>query len=334
MTSEPWIDRLRVWAALAVIALHVSGFSFRAYAGTWSGRWLDGNFWNSGTRWAVPVYVVLSGYLLLRPERREGAAAFWRRRAARVGIPLLFWATAYALYHGERTAAGLARTVLVRLDASYHLWFLYMLVVLYAAAPLVRWLLDRLAPPARLALCATCFALTLRLPDLPTLFPVAILPRWLELAAPYAGYFVLGGVWSRRPAGRRVLLPALVAAAAFVVTVGGTAALVLSRGEVGAGRVLQDAASPNVIALALALCLAARNAGERFPGRRLEHLAPAVLGVYLIHPLLIDALWAVGLPLERFPPPLGVPLLSAVVAALSFAAALALRRLPLLRRTV
>ena len=82
--SLPWIHRLRVWAALAVIALHVSGAAFRAYPGAPTFRWLDANLWNSGTRWAVPVYVILSGYLLLAPEQPPGALRFWRRRASRI----------------------------------------------------------------------------------------------------------------------------------------------------------------------------------------------------------------------------------------------------------
>ena len=89
-----------------------------------------------------------------------------------------------------------------------------------------------------------------------------------------------------------------------------------------------------MIALAWSLCALARGAGERFPAARLDPMAPAVFGVYLVHPLWIEGLWRAGLRLERIPAPLGIPLLTACVALLSFATVAGLRRLPLLRRTV
>jgi len=275
---------------------------------------------------------VLSGYLLLSPHRREGALLFWRRRASRIAIPLLFWGTAYALWNGVRTLPGLLHAVLGA-DASYHLWFLYMLAVLYAVTPLLRVALERLPLPWRVALCAACFAVTLHVPGVPPLLQVEVLPRWLELAAPYFGYFLLGGLLSRQKPGHRVAMPFLLVALSLVVTVVGTACLVGLRHST-ASRAFQDAASPNVIALASSLCVLARNAQGRFPGAKLQGLAPAVLGVYLVHPLFIDLMWAVGWPVERLPALLGVPLLSAVVALLSLLTVLLLRRTPLLQRTV
>jgi surface polysaccharide O-acyltransferase-like enzyme len=333
LTSQAWIERLRVWAALAVIVLHVSGFPFRAYVGTPTPCWLLANFWNSGTRWAVPAYVVLSGYLLLHPPRRESPLGFWRRRAARIGVPLLFWGALYALWNGARTLPEVMQAVLVRANAGYHLWFLYMLAVLYAATPLLRALLSRLGPKAAAAACAACFLVTLHVPGVPPLLRAESLPRWLELAAPYPGYFLLGGLLRRQGPGTRMLVPALAAAASLAVTVGGMALLARHHGSL-ASRAFQDAASPNVIVMAWSLCVLARNSGDHFPGARLQRFAPAVLGVYLVHPLVLGLLWKAGLSVEFFPCWFAVPAMSACVAILSLAIALALRRLPLLRRTV
>jgi surface polysaccharide O-acyltransferase-like enzyme len=332
--SVPWIDRLRVWGAFAVIALHVSGATFRAYAGAPTFRWLDACLWNSATRWAVPVYVLLSGYLLLAPERAEGAIAFWRRRASRIAVPLLFWGVLYALVHGARTPGELVRRVLVRADAAYHLWFLYMLAVLYLLAPALAAALRRLPPAGRVALCAACLAVTLHVPGRAPLLPPHALPRWLDLAAPYVGYFLLGALLRRQTGTPRLALPLLAAVAGLAAAVLGTAAVVVSKGTFAGGRAFQDAASPHVIVLAWSLCLLARGWGERFPGPRLQRLAPAVLGVYLVHPLWIEGLWRVGVRVDRIPAPLSIPLVTAGVAALSFASVAAMRRVPLLRRTV
>ncbi len=333
MKPERWIDRLRVWGALAVIALHASGPVFRSYPGTPTGRWLLANLWNSGTRWAVPVYLLLSGYLLLGEGRGEPALAFWRRRAARIGLPRLFWGAAYAVWYGARTFPEVARAVLVRADAGYHLWFLYAVAVLYAAAPLLRLLLERLPPPGAVAACVAAFLPFLRIPGMRPLVPVEELPRWLELGLPFLGYFLLGALLRRGRAEGPVLPPLLLAAASLGAVVGGTALSTIRQGSVGF-RALQDPLSPAVIALSASLCLLARRAGSRFPGRSLDRWAPAVLGVYLVHPMVIELLAMAGVSLERFPWWLEVPALTACAAAVSLALVLAMRQVPLLRRVV
>lgn len=337
-TTLAWLDRLRVWSAAAVVLLHVSGFPFRALKGGPDVAWWWGNVWNSSTRWAVPVYVVISGFLLLGPERREGAIEFWRRRIVRIGIPLVAWGVFYAswgawLESRPRSVSGVLRSVAIRGDAYYHLWFLYMLLALYLVAPALRAVLRQLGPAGKIALCVTCFAATLRVPGVPRL-PWAWLPGWLEFAPPYVGYFVLGGILTREPRARRPLLCGALAVLAGAVTVLGTAWLALRSGSATASRDFQDAASPGVVLLAASVFLLARDLGARLFGPVLDGLARSVLGVYLIHPLVIDLVWAAGLRVERFPAAFGVPLVAALVLAVSFELVRAIEEVPFLRRVV
>lgn len=312
--------------------LHVSGAPFRAYPGRPTAGWLLANCFNSGTRWAVPVYLLLSGYLLLGSGRKESALDFWRRRAARIALPLLFWGTVYALWNGARSLSEVADRVLVRANAGYHLWFLYAMVVLYALAPLLRALLARLRTLEAIALCTAAFVPFLHLPGVHRLVHSVPTP-WLALGLPFVGYFLLGGLLRRARAEGRLLPPLLAAAASLAVVVGGTALATVRQGGLG-GRAFQDPLNPAVIALSFSLCLLARRAGDRFPGGRLERLAPAVLGVYLLHPLVLDLLAMAGVSHARFPWWLGVPVLSALTTAVSLAAVLGMLRVPLLRRVV
>ncbi|HEX5044149.1 MAG TPA: acyltransferase family protein [Candidatus Polarisedimenticolaceae bacterium] len=333
MRPEPWIDRLRVWGALAVIALHVSGPAFRGYPGRPTARWLAANLWNSGTRWAVPVYLLLSGYLLLGRGRNEAPVAFWRRRSVRIGAPLLFWGAAYAVWYGARTVPEVVRAVLVRADAGYHLWFLYALAVLSLGAPVLARMLEKLSPAAAITVCALAFAPFLRIPGVPPLVRAEDLPRWLELGLPFFGYFLLGALLCRQRAQGPMLLPLLLVLLALAAVVGGTAWSTIRQGAVG-HRALQDPLSPGVVLLSASLCVLARRAGDGFPLRGLERWAPAVLGVYLVHPMVLEVLAMAGVSLERFPWWLEVPALTACVAALSLAVVLGMRRMPVLRRVV
>ena len=79
---------------------------------------------------------------------------------------------------------------------------------------------------------------------------------------------------------------------------------------------------------------APRPAGDRCPGKFLQRWAPAALGVYLVHPMVLELLAMAGVSLERFPWWLEVPAVTACAAVVSLAAVLALRQVPLLRRVV
>jgi surface polysaccharide O-acyltransferase-like enzyme len=117
------------------------------------------------------------------------------------------------------------------------------------------------------------------------------------------------------------------------VVVGGTALSTIRQGSVG-HRALQDPLSPAVVLLSASLCVLARRAGDRFPVGGMERWAPAVLGVYLVHPMVLELLAMAGVSPELFPWWLEVSALTACAAAVSGGVVLAMRRVPLLRRVV
>jgi peptidoglycan/LPS O-acetylase OafA/YrhL len=138
-----WLDALRGLAVFCVVVGHsrVSRIilgSVPATRATWLLSWLCLPHVQLG----VPLFTVISGYLLMGPGRREGALAFWRKRAWRILPALLVWQTVYALLmtgHPFRNPRG-----------PMHLWFLWSLMALYAVTPLLRLLVARV--PARLML--------------------------------------------------------------------------------------------------------------------------------------------------------------------------------------
>ena len=153
------LDAARWLAAVAVVMLHGAATVVSDPAAYGSGAWLAANLYDSAARWCVPVFVMISGALLLDPERPQDARRFYSRRVARICAPLLFWTLFYLLW---RTALDWIDDG--RLDLSfwprklahgepyYHLWYLYMIVGLYLFAPLVRALAARSSRQAR-ALC-------------------------------------------------------------------------------------------------------------------------------------------------------------------------------------
>ena len=95
--KRPWdgsLDVLRTGAAVLVVLLHCSG-SLRPLA-EFGPEWWGTALLQAFTRSAVPLFVMISGALLIGPET-ENLAAFYRRRASRILVPLIFWMLFYQL---------------------------------------------------------------------------------------------------------------------------------------------------------------------------------------------------------------------------------------------
>jgi len=95
--STVWISWLRTAAILGVVAIHSVGYDAVAEdaRATMHGTvaiWLD-----IAATCAVPLFVMLSGAVLLDPRRYRGHGPFLRRRAARLVPAVVFW---HAWYWG------------------------------------------------------------------------------------------------------------------------------------------------------------------------------------------------------------------------------------------
>lgn len=147
MTSRVWeLDLARVCAMLAVILIHATG----AYIGAESRFTCFGAnaaFWgNQLARFAVPLFILLSGISLRLSDRWQGAARFYRKRLTKIGLPYILWSLVYelmgngfslsALFAAEHLPA-LGRTLLLG-RAESHLYFIVVLAQLYLLYPALR----------------------------------------------------------------------------------------------------------------------------------------------------------------------------------------------------
>ena len=113
-----WMDMLRIAAILAVVVIHSVGYATKQSGTGWHSAWWWGaNLLNSACLWCVPVFVMVSGALLLDPARRVSSGAFLKRRAVRIGLPLAFWIAgtcccAKAAAGTDNAAAAAIRAVL------------------------------------------------------------------------------------------------------------------------------------------------------------------------------------------------------------------------------
>lgn len=130
------IDTARIGACFMVVLLHVAAVEFHDF----DERWWASNFYDSFTRACVPVFLMITGVLLL--NRKEDLPVFFRKRYMRVVPPLVFWSLFYLgwyTWQGEDYGGllGSIRTMLSG-PVAVHLWYLYAIVGIYLFVPFLR----------------------------------------------------------------------------------------------------------------------------------------------------------------------------------------------------
>lgn len=189
-------DLLRVMATFAAIAIHVTA-GYLILPG--------GLLVNQLVRFAVPLFIVISGFLIFQLDLERGLVPiqqFYRKRFHRVLWPYIAWSFFYTLlssYMGGSEVSAVAGLSflknLPRGTAYYHLYFLTIIFQLYLIYPFMRSRMGK--NPHLWLICSLVLTLICQLILQLSLIQVLTLPafilRWYTVAFPnWLFYFVLG----------------------------------------------------------------------------------------------------------------------------------------------
>lgn len=139
------IDILRLLAIYAIIAQHTSG-GFLVYNAFNNGFewWMQGVIYGSIFKWASAIFVMISGAYMLEEKRTENINYFLKKRFKRVIIPFLVWVLIYKIASEPSSILNFNFSIfkffiidIISGNVEYHLWFIYMLAVLYLITPLL-----------------------------------------------------------------------------------------------------------------------------------------------------------------------------------------------------
>jgi surface polysaccharide O-acyltransferase-like enzyme len=90
------VDLIRTVAMVAVILLHAANdLTIQHLDQLEIYRWLTVDVYQSAGRMGVPLFLMLTGALLLQPSKKDTLSVFFKKRWARIGIPFLFWGAAF-----------------------------------------------------------------------------------------------------------------------------------------------------------------------------------------------------------------------------------------------
>lgn len=331
-----WVDTLRAFAVVGVVLVHASGGGLSVPGTVGAMEWWAPNLGNAAGRCAVPVFLMLSGALLL-PRVEPIRELLWRR-LGKLFWPFLVWSLAYGCHafltqaHPPEGPVAVGRWIASRAvhGTAYHLWYIYVLFGMYLAVPFLG-ILARQATDKQLQCFLAVWAATLVF-NLPGLSAYTLKVD-LSFFSGYAGYLMLGYYMQRRlsqvePTRGHVALGAALAVAGLALTAGGAYAWMRHRGEVS--DVLYDPLTLNVLLYTVGIFLIGWGVRWRAAWVKTScaFLARNSYGIYLAHVAVLMLCGQLRFLADQ-PAALGIPLLTVFCLAATALLVVLLRRLPL-----
>jgi surface polysaccharide O-acyltransferase-like enzyme len=347
------VDLIRTVAIILVILLHAAiegnpNVDLMSPQGVQ--LWWTSDIYDSISRTAVPLFIMLTGALLLQPSKvDEPIRVFLKKRWNRIGIPIIFWGAIYFAW--DFSVKGQPLTLLsvaqgVLAGPYVHFWYVYILVGLYLITPLLRvvvahadWRIIRYFLVVWFVGTGIISLITLYA----NLSPQTV---WFRnttfLLTGLIGYFILGAYVAKLQFRTSILYLGLILSTVWTIL--GTYFLVSTLGE-SYSQFFLDASSFSVIiaSVTLFLILAAipnQTVETRFPrgSKILKVISQNTLPIYLFHLIILETLQqgylGFKISVTNINPIIEIPLVTAVTLLICLAIIVPLKKLPYVKRII
>ncbi|MGD6934447.1 MAG: acyltransferase [Candidatus Bathyarchaeia archaeon] len=347
-----YVDLIRTVAMLGVPLLHA--------AGRWTitpqelqqltlpdfFTWAVVDIYQSIAVMGVPLFLMLTGALLLQPEKTDTLVGFFKKRWNRIGLPTIFWGSAYFAWDFLvlNIPFGIATIVQGILNGPYtQFWYLYVLVGLYLFTPILRVFISH-GEPAVVKYFVFLWIVGVSILPLFSLITGFELTDNIITVTGYVGYMVLGTYLST------MRLPRKPLAIASVVGIALTAVLTYVLADTLGGQDMyffQQYFSPTVILSSVALFLllltvkppsVAQENNLSITQRLIKLISINTLGIFLIHVMINESIqmgfFGFAINRDLLNPIIEVPLLAMIVLFISLAIIATLRKVPYVNRLI
>lgn len=332
-----YLDFLRCLAICFVVVLHTITPALVNPAAYSSTTWYLCMTIDPFDRTGVPLFLMISGYLLLSRSSTGRVRDFYRHNIPKLVIPLTAWSLIYyaaeVVYGQHPVEVDEFLSRFFNQGVSYHMWFIYTLTGIYLLCPFLKRIVDYCTPRQLVVLLGIILFPT-------TLRPILnqTLPVYIYLFGPMMegliGYFLLGYLLGRAKFQKKIriliYLGGMVGYAACLV---GNLAQASPKGislPMNGGYML------NHYLLVASLFVFFKTWFERRSARLekfsypLAQASNRVFGVYWVHVLILNVMTA----LVNFQGPLAVWVAVQIgcTLLLSFLISTAISAVPILRR--
>lgn len=290
------LDVIRAYAIFLVILVHASGPYLHTMAA--ESIWWPACILNVAGRSCVPLFLMVSGLLLLSDtteNRNQSIAAFLKKRVTKVLVPLATWSIIYITWIDWNLNFKMNATDLLAFvgkPACYHLAYLYYLLGLYLAVPILRVFLANAKAVQIHYFLGLWFVASSIWPCLAFWFGTAP-PVTFAVATGYVGLFVLGHTLKDIKLSKGMKCLGILYFALYIPVVAFATHQVSGK---TAGSGLNEFylvyTSPLVVAYSILTFMTLRSFKYRIPENAkkiISSLSAASFTIYLAHPLIMDS---------------------------------------------
>lgn len=198
MTPIPYINTLRVLATFIFVTVHTSSMFISSQSLTPADSQFLAYEWTHYAASAVNIFLMISGILLLHPNKSLDYDRIIHHYIPRVLLAILFFGLPMCLmeqymlspHTGLLTVVTQAITNLVTGNCWTHMWYMYMLIGLYLLTPLYRHFIAHTTQREQTILVLTLLVFGLVLPSLNAFFSI-----------PFASYIQINPILAVYPLG-------------------------------------------------------------------------------------------------------------------------------------
>ncbi|PVX26041.1 MAG: hypothetical protein CW716_06835 [Candidatus Bathyarchaeum sp.] len=347
-----YVDLIRTVAMIGVIMLHASGRwlitsqELSQMSHLEIVRWTVVDVYQSMSVLSVPLFLMLTGALLLQPKKQESLSVFFKKRWARIGLPFIFWTSAYFVWDFLVKDIPFNASVIIQglLNGPYtHLWYMYVLVGLYLLTPILRIFVAHADQTMMKYFVILWFVGVATIPffNLLTIFQ---LHRDVFALTGYIGYFVLGAYLSTVKMRRRTSAALMIAGIAL--TAFGT--YVMAAADRGPEMYFfQEYLSPTVILASVMVFMmlltvkpptVQKDSAPSRLSKLVKLISQNTLPIYLFHVMIIEIIQQgyLGFTINRHTlnSIIEIPLLTTIVLFVTLALILLWKKVPYFKRLI
>lgn len=308
-------DYIRIVAMLLVLLVHVSAYVVIQYpTGT---EFVVGNVFNGLSRAGVPMFVLLSGALLLDERRSLDTKKFYKKTLAFMIFLTIGWLLFYGLFYAvvlpglkdETVPKGAFRDFLLTFQGSDypHLWYMFLVIGMYLLIPVLRLFVKKENKNYVIGIIVACVVIQFlsKLMDLFTRGSVINVSEFvakfhMESATGYMGYLLLGWYFAHYSLDKKTRISLYFLGAAAVV--GSIVAVQYYIADISNIRgYLYNALSVPELLYGCALFVLIQSlCGDRGTNRGAAMLSDLCFGIYMIHILYLELFTQWLIPYDSF----------------------------------
>lgn len=335
-------DILRIVASFSIVLLHVSA-SYWSVVDVHSREFLVMTVYNSLTRFAVPVFFMLSGLFLASPDRANKGIG---KRVLKLVLLFYVWSAFYAFQgvavdalRGEFLQSAWKAAAERFIFGHVHMWFLQMLCGFYILIPIARQLCAKKETVQYYVILWAVFRYLV--PCLTTVFHLDTIQAridslGMDILVGNFGYFLLGYYLNVTDIKKKVRW---ILYAMGIGAVGLTIFLTIRDCRVSGTYVEKwfSPASLNILVMSAAVFVCFKY-GRIFDKVKRPEVWAKVSGytffVYMFHMFVIEKLNLIGITTVSFPAVVSIPVLTVVTFIVSLLGAFVADHIPGIRKIV